>query len=183
MILSIGESKPKKWKPIAEIIKAVEGTDHTHSFISWHDEALDFRKVSEARGGGGRIVINHQFREENHVVRVFQYEITKEKLIELERWIWEHMRPYGYKHMLGLAWMRLEMQWNPKAKNHFKDGEFSMVCVELSARAIQLATGIALPGDVEDYGLLEMHDINMENAHKKLCTLAPDELIARINAG
>lgn len=183
MILSIGESHPKHWKPGAAIIKAVEGLDHTHSFVSWHDEILDIRKVGEARGGGGRIVANKQFRAENLVVRVFQYEISQEQAKALEIWMWGNLMPYGYKHMLGLGLLRLERLWNSKAQNRLKDGGFSMVCVELTARAIEAALKVDLAGDIEDYGLKEVHNINMQNLANKLCSLASDELVAQINAG
>lgn len=189
MILSVGESRPKKFKIGASVIKAVEGTDHTHSFVSWRDENLGIRKVAEARGGGGRIVINTQFREENYIVRVFQYEIDPIKLKELEIWIWENLRPYGYKHNLGLGIMRIQNFYYElfnsmkTGKNPFKDGLYSQICVEMTARAIALATGLALPGNVEDYGLREMHTFNYEMYRNKRCELASDELLGRINAG
>jgi len=189
MILSIGESHPKKWKIGAAVIKAVEGTDHTHSFVSWRDEHLDIRKVAEARGGGGRIVINEQFRQENEIVRIFQYDITEDKLKELETWIWKNMKPYGYKHNLGLGIMRLGNRllqiFGSKeiAQNPFKDGLFSQICVELTARSISLATGLKLPGNIEDYGLREMHEFNFEMYRQEKCSMASDMLIGQINAG
>jgi hypothetical protein len=188
VILSIGESRPKKWKVGAQLIKLVEGTDHTHSFVSWRDPGLNIRKVAEARGGGGRIVINTQFKAENEVVRIFQYKISEEKAKELEIWIWKNMGPYGYKHMIGLGLMRLE-NWVRNALglaatgNRFKDGAYSQVCVELTAKALELALNTDFPGNAEDYGLLEMHRINFANYHNNLCDLASDEMIKDINAG
>ena len=37
LTLSIGESRPHKWKLFAWLIELVEKTDHTHSFASWKD--------------------------------------------------------------------------------------------------------------------------------------------------
>ena len=181
MILSVGESRPKKFKIGAEILMAVEGTDHSHSFISWRDESLGIRKVAEARGGGGRIVINEQFRQENHIVRVFQYEICPISLRELEIWIWGHLRPYGYKYNLGIGIMRLKSLFRCKSVNPFKDGDFSMVCVELTARAIALSMGIQLPYSIEDFGLKEMHELNLDMYRSKRCDLASEELLNAIN--
>lgn len=187
MILSIGESHPKKFKVGAALIKKVEGTDHTHSFVSWRDTALDIRKVAEARGHGGRMLINRQFRKENHVVRMFQYELSSDKILALEKWLWEHMGPYGYLHMLGLGVMRLENRIRktvnaPLVGNRLKDGDYSEICVELTAKALQIALNVDLPGDVENYGLIEMHQINMDNYAKGLCDLAPQTMIDQINA-
>ncbi len=187
IILSIGESRPKKWKVGAAVIEAVEGLDHTHSFISWKDTRLGIRKVGESRGGGGRIITNHQFKEENEVVRIFQYKIEEAKLDELEIWMWENLRPYGFKHNLGLGIMRLEnlvyktVDIQKCAKNRFKDGDYSLICVEFSAKALQLALNMDFAGDTEDYGLREMHEINMNNFRNKLCDLAPIDMIKRIN--
>lgn len=183
MILSVGESRPKKWKPGAALIKAFEGTDHTHSFVSWKDQRLGIRKVAEARGSGGRIVTNHQFKAENEVVRIYQYTIEQAKLDELEIWIWENLRPYGYRHLIGLAEMRIRRLWDKKAVNRLKDGDYSLICVEMTAKAIQLALGMDFPGDVEDYGLREMHEINVANYKNGLCAIAPPEMIRMINAG
>jgi|GEM_PF-4719771 len=187
IILSVGESHPKKFKLGAVIIKAVECTDHTHSFISWCDEELSIRKVCESRGGGGRLVINEQFREENFIVRVFQYEVSQENLKALEVWAWTHLKPYGYLHNLGIGIMRLEnaclklIRSKKKAVNRFKDGSYSSICVEQTAMAVAIATGIALPGDIEDYGLREMHDYNEQNVEIGRCSKASQELLAQIN--
>jgi len=167
--LSVGESRPKKSRLLAKLIMMVEGTDHSHSFISWKDEDLGIRKVAEARGAGARVVTNHTFKHENHVVRIYHYKIGPEKLKELEAWVWNHLaKPYGVKHLVGLLVMRLKNSFfrligsEKRAKNAQKDGDFSMICVELSAKAVELATGVDLPGEVEDYGLIEMHEINEE---------------------
>ena len=171
--LSIGESRPKKFKLLAWLIMKVEGIDHSHSFITWRDHDIDVRKVAEARGSGGRIITNHQFKEENEVVNVYYYYIPEDKMKELEKWIWENMRPYGFKHILGILVMRTcsaikrIFGCDKRCKNPFKDGTYSQICVELSSRAIQLAKDVDLPGDVEDYGLLEMHDINEEYSEGK----------------
>lgn len=188
MILTVGESKPKRFKIGAAVIRAVEQLDHTHSFLSWRDTALDIRKVCQAHGGGGQLLINTQFRQEHHIVRIFQYEVTPAQVQKLELWAWSHLRPYGYLHILGLGLMRGEnallrlLGSKGRARNQFKDGDYSLVCVEMTAKAIEIATGIALPGDIEDYGLRELHEFNCNSLKSGLCTKASEELINLINA-
>lgn len=165
------------------LIKLIEGTDHSHSFISWRDPHIDVRKVAEARGAGGRIVTNIKFKKDNEVTAIFQYQIPRDKLDELEKWVWENLGAYGYKQILGILYMRIMMAvgLRKKAHNPFKDGLYSQICVELSARAIEKATGQDLPGEIEDYGLIEMADINRENEIRNICKSASKELIDRIN--
>ena len=178
MILSVGESKPKCFRPASAIIKAVEMTDHTHSFVSWRDPRNNIRVVAEARGSGCRIVTNHTFKAENEVVRIFQYEIDEQNLIEFEKYVWEQMgRPYGHKHLIGLLLMRTGVT----ESNPFRDGECSQICVELSVRAISHAMNIPIPKHIENWGLREAHRFNMMNYKEQICDMASPEKIRRIN--
>lgn len=176
--LSIGESRPKSWKPMAQAIKLVEGTDHTHSFASYKDPRTGIRIVAEARGGGCRVVTNHHFKDENHVVRIFQYKITEEQLLAYEHYIWEQLgRPYAHKQLAGLLLMRSGIT----AGNPFKDGDFSQICVELSGKGIAHALGIELPSGIEDWGLREMHAYNQYMYSINKCDLVTPEKLRRIN--
>ena len=124
-IVSIGESKPKKFKIMSALIKLVERTDHTHSFASWKDPRTSIRAVGEARGSGCRVVTNHHFKHENEVVRIYQYEMTNDQLLRFEKFIWERLgRPYAFKQLVGLLLMRLKLTKN----NIFRDGDFSQIC-------------------------------------------------------
>lgn len=176
--LSIGESRPKKWKLFAWLIQLVEGVDHSHIFVSWKDKELGVRKVAEARGAGGRMISNHRFKDQNHVVMIYQYQIQPDKLEELEKWLWEVLGPYGHKHIFGLLLMRVVsgLGFKKQAKNPFKDGTYSQICCELGARAIEKATGFDLPGDVEDYGLQEFQKLNRRYGKK-----VTQEKLNRIN--
>ena len=176
--LSIGESKPKKFKLFSYLIKLVEATDHTHSFVSWKDPRTDIRAVAEARGSGCRVVTNHHFKAEAHVVRIFQYKITVEQLLKFEKYVWEQLgKPYGFKHILGLLLMRVGIT----KENKYKDGEYSQICAELSVRGIAHALGIQLPKGVEDWGLREVHEFNMHMFRSGKCDLATPDKIDRIN--
>lgn len=178
IVLSVGESKPKCFKPASAIIRYIEMTDHTHTFVSWRDPRVDVRIVAEARGSGCRVVTNHTFKSENEVVRIFQYEVDEHNLIDFEKYVWDQMgRPYGHKHLFGLLLMRAGLT----NSNPFKDGEFSQICVELSVRAICQALNVPVPQNIENWGLREAHKFNMVNFGKRLCDMAAPEKIRRIN--
>lgn len=177
--LSIGESKPKKWKPLASLIMLIEGTDHSHSFVSYKDSRLPkVRYVAEARGSGFRVISNHHFKRENHVVRIFQYEVDQITLDEIHMEI--HLllaKPYSYKQLIGLLIMRIAKMFTIRIPNPFKDGKFSLICVEASARALFKAIKRILPSTIEDYGLKEMHGLNLKHGKQ-----VSKEILARINS-
>ena len=52
--VSIGFSRRKKFAILSELIRLVEGTDFSHTFVSWKCTNIDRRKVYEAVGGGSR---------------------------------------------------------------------------------------------------------------------------------
>ena len=183
-ILSIGESRPKKWKPIAALIQLIEGIDHSHSFITYKDARLsDIRYVAEARGGGCRVLSNHEFKLQNEIVRIYRYEVDQETLDDIHREV--HLllaRPYGKIHLVGLLWIRLLnfiyrlFEIRKKATNPFKDGDYSQICVELSAKALYKAIKKPIPKWIEDYGLVEMHELN-----EAFGDPVPQEKIDKIN--
>lgn len=170
--LSIGTSKPRKAKVFSSATMWTEGTDHSHIFITFKDPRTGLRYIAEARGGGIRMLSNIKFKQENLIVNIYRYECTQEQIDEVEKFIWESLaHDYGYKHIIGLAAMRLENMWyrfirsNKKAANKFKDGKYSQICCEMGLRALEIL-GYDIPGNVEDYGLKETEVIN-ESLGKK----------------
>ena len=164
-IISIGCSRPKDWKPLAEAIMLAEGTNFSHVFVSWKCTNIDRRKVYEAVGSGSRKISNERFKEKAHVVEIYQFEVGLEDLFKIDQMTHDEAgTPYGYLHLVGLALMRVKAWFyrrlglKRKASNPFKDGKFSQICVEAGAYVIELSKKNELPGDIEDYGLKEFYD-------------------------
>lgn len=181
-ILSIGLSAPHDFKLLAEGIKFVEGTDFSHIFISWKDFDLTVRKVAEARGSGGKMISNVEFKRCNHVVRIYHFEVTDEQLKAVEKWLWLNLGSYGKLSILGLFLMRIGMLINKllrfqlfKPKNIFKDGTHSQICCEVALNALK-ECGYEIEGDIEDYGLRETACLL-----KSIGKLVDQEKIDRIN--
>lgn len=176
IILTIGESKPHKWKPVSWLIMLIEGTDHSHSFVSWRDPRLDVRKVAEARGSGGRIISNHEFKRCNHVVRGHHYYVTQEQIDKIEKFIWDNLKGYSRKQIVGILLMRLAKIFGHKIHNPFGDGHKSMICVELSANVIAIAKDLKL--NIEDIGMIEAHKLNLKHRDGEISK----EVLSRINS-
>ena len=175
--VSIGFSRPKKWKPLAWLIMLIEGTNFSHTFVTRKCTNIGARKVFEAVGSGVRIISNNRFKEKAWVVEIYVFEVSDEVVHWLDRYSHEQAgKPYGFKHILGLALMRALKSINIKIANPFKDGKYSEVCVESGGQVVERGLGIDLPGDLEDYGLVEYHQFIKQYGEK-----APPEKIARIN--
>jgi len=170
----IGESKSKKFKIGSFFLKLFEGVDYCHSFIMWYDKKTKVYKLAEARGGGSRIVTQKRFLQYSDVITLYEYQTHYTRLDKIEAWILTHLGDYNKRQLLGLGYMRI-MNFilricgaEKRVKNPIKDGDFSQICVELSARAIEIGLNVDLPGDVEDYGLIEMRELNMQFCKYKL---------------
>lgn len=171
--LSVGESKPHKWKIGAAGIMAVECTDHSHTFISWKDQ-LGLRWVAEAKGSGVRMVSNIEFKQVNQVTNIFDYEVTDEQLNKAIRFVWTNLPvKYAFKQIAGLFEMRIVnflyrcVGSKRRANNRFRDGDFSQICSEFAVRTVETATGVKAPGILENYGLIETHAFNMKHGKQK----------------
>lgn len=159
--LTIGESRPKKWKPLSWLIMLVERTDHSHAFVSWKDEKIGVRKVAEARGSGGRICSNFEFKRVNEVINCHYYYVPQEKIDEIEKFIWVNLRGYAFKQLIGIALMRIAMIFGIRIHNIFGDGNKSMICVELSSNVLAIAKDLKL--HIEDIGMKEAHELNLKH--------------------
>lgn len=180
--VSVGFSRPKKWKLFSAAIMLTEGTHFSHSFISWHCENIDRRKVYEAVGSGSRKISNTRFKDKALVTDIFQFEVGKETLFKIDQFTHDEAgTPYGFKHIVGLAIMRATNSFyrligsSKRIGNIFKDDKYSQICVEAGTYVLAEA-GIPLPENVEDFGMREFYDFAATHGIK-----VTQEKIDRIN--
>lgn len=181
-VISIGFSKRKNFNLISKSISWVEGSEFSHTFVSWRCTNIDRRKVYEAVGSGSRKISNVRFKEKAEVTHIFHFEVSANDLFLIDQFTHDQAgTPYGYKHLVGIGIMRIKNMFyrlsgsDKKAKNPFKDGQYSQICVESGALVMELA-GKKLPGNMEDYGLKEFFDFV-----KKHGKPVPQYTIDRIN--
>lgn len=183
--MTVGFSRPKKWKPIAELIMLLEGTDYSHVFVTWRCTNIQRRKVFESVGSGSRILSNITFKKHAHVHSLYHFEVDDATLFKIEQATHDQSgRPYGYKALLGLGFMRCMNFFNRllglkgRQNNPFKDGDYSQVCVESAAMVLKYARPDIYFGEIENYGLKEMKTLVEKYGQK-----VPEDKIARINKG
>ena len=181
-IVSVGFSRRKKFAIGSKVIMLFEGTNFSHTFVSWKCSNINRRKVYEAVGSGSRKISNHRFKEKALITDIFQFEITEEQMLKIDQFTHDEAgTPYGYKHLVGIAIMRFKNMFfrmfgsDRRAGNPFKDGHYSQICVESGAYVMKLA-GVEIPGNIENYGMKEFYDLA-----KKYGTEVPQEKVDKIN--
>lgn len=179
--ISIGFSKRKGFNLISKLISFVEGTEFSHTFVSWKCTNIDRRKVYEAVGSGSRKISNHKFKEKAYITDIFQFEVDAKTLFKIDQFTHDESgTPYGYKHLVGLLIMRVKNAFwkmigsKRRSGNPLKDKRYSQICVEAGAYVMQEA-GIEIPGNVENYGLREFYDF-VEEHGKKLDQMKIDSI-------
>ena len=159
--VSIGFSKPKKWKIGAWAIQKIEGTTYSHVFVIWHCKNIDRNKVFESIGSGIRILSDVNFRKKAQIIDLYHFYVDDKTLYEIEQEAHDMTgKPYGYMSLIGLCIMRLFNFFNRTLNlrghqhNPFKDRDYSQVCVETAGMVLKKIK--ELPINFEDYGLIEM---------------------------
>ena len=180
--ISIGFSRPKMWKPLAWLIMLIEGTNYSHTFVTWHCKEINRRKVFEAVGSGIRILSNVNFKKHAEVIELYHFYINDTVLSEIEQEAHDMTgRPYGFKAILGLAIMRLFnfinrlLKLKGKQGNPFKDGKYSQICIEAIGLVLKRIVN-ELPLDFENIGLMECNEIVKKEGEQ-----APQNKLDRIN--
>jgi len=181
-MISIGESRQKKFKLFSRLTELVEGVGHSHVFVSWKD-AHGLRWVAEARGSGVRVISNFEFKRHSEVINVYHYGEGINTLNAVTSYVWGMTaRRYGWKQIAGLFYMRAGnavsrvLTGKNRHKNPFRDGEASQICCEFAVNAVCITLGIKHPEDLDSFGLVETRKFNEKHGKKQ-----SKELLARIN--
>ncbi|PCI45871.1 MAG: hypothetical protein COB41_00335 [Proteobacteria bacterium] len=172
--VNIGFSRPKKWKLLAAFIMLVGGTNYSHTFVTWKDPRIKRRKVFEAVGSGIRILSNVTFKRHAEVIKIYSFEVSDEKLIEIEQLAHDMAgTSYGYKALVGIGVIKVFNFFNSLLKlkgrqtnNIFKDGASSNVCIEAGARILFKILDKSLPSNIESFELDDYDDLVSRHGKK-----------------
>lgn len=155
--ISIGFSKGKGFAPISWLIKWVEKTPFSHSYITWQADNLDRKMIYEARGAGVRFVGQAMFESHNQVVNEFEFEISDDAKIKLLQWAIDSAgKGYGKWQFVGIGIVRFLKIFGIKIRNPFSNGDSQYVCTELSGVALVIL-GLMHPIDQDMEGPSELY--------------------------
>jgi hypothetical protein len=129
--LTIGFSKPKKFKLLAWIIQKVEGTDFSHTYMKFHSDSLSRDLIYQASGLTVNFCGCTTFYSEHVEVDSYVIYVTDEQRIRiLQKAIDLAGKSYGIKLLLGIGLVRFYAMFGKKIANPFSNKE-TYVCSKL----------------------------------------------------
>jgi hypothetical protein len=160
--LTVGFSKPKKWKPFAWLIQKAFNISYDHVYIKIYSESYERDLIYQASGLAVNFMGSDVFDSINDTVVAFELEVSCENRKAMVQFAIDNAgKPYGLKEILGLAYVRIAELCGKTVKNPFKDGAHTYVCSELVSYMLQQYDGAVLPKDYEDMTPKDVYDYLM----------------------
>lgn len=160
-MIIFGFSKPvSKLKLGSWIIRLVQGTDYSHTYVKWLSRKTNLWMIYQATGKGGvNFISEDRFSKHSKIVKEFAVDETEIERANVKQFFQENSGDdYGYLQLLGIGWAMFVKWCGGRVDNPFPHG---MVCSELVANI--LATEFKL-----DIDLTDLDVINVKTVHDKL---------------
>ena len=149
--ITVGFSRPKKWKPFAWLIMTAYRIDYDHVYIKFHSDSLQRDVIYQASKSMINFMGTSVFESDNIVVREFQVKISAESKVKLMQFAIDNAgKPYSLKEVVGLAWVKICSWFGKKVTNPFKEGTDEYVCSVLADYILENFTDKNPPGDFEN---------------------------------
>lgn len=135
MIITIGFSKPKKFKAAAKLIMAWQRAPYSHVYLRVYNTFAEREMVYQASRGDVHCLTLANFLKENEIVAEFEYEVAREKAKDVVRYCVDNLqRDYGYAGLLLIMIKRLIPALRGDGKRTYHCSEFAArVFPEISA--------------------------------------------------
>lgn len=160
--ITIGFSRPTKWKPFSWLIMTAYGTPYDHVYVRWYSAKLERDIVYQASGTMVNFM-GQQFFNNNVIVDEFEVPITPEHKLALIQFAMDNAgKPYGVKNCFGLAWVRICQMFGKKVSNPFKPDGNTYVCSELAAYVLQEFENVTIDSDIANITPLEVYNYLMQ---------------------
>lgn len=136
--LTVGFSKPKKFKPFAWLIMKGYGIPYSHVYIKFWSDKFQRHLIYQASGTIVNFMGELLFTEANEVVKEFDIEVLDDNKTGMIQFAIDSAgKHYGMKNALGLAIVRLFDIFGKKIKNPLADGDKTYVCCELVSQILK----------------------------------------------
>jgi len=147
----IGFSRPTKWKPFAWAIMKICNTPYDHVYIRLYSETYERNIIYQA----SKMIINFMgtevFGSENIIIKEFEVLISDENKKALMQFAIDNAgKPYSWKEIVGLAWVKLCGFFGRKTENPFKEGTKEYVCSILACYILENFANEDVPGDFQN---------------------------------
>jgi hypothetical protein len=155
----IGFSKPRKFKPFAELIKFVFATPYDHVYLKFQSDFFSRDLIYQA----SKLMVNFMgsktFLSENLIIDEFEIELTDEQMQALIAFAIDNAcKPYGMLEAFGLGLVRVSEIFGKTIRNPFGGGTQNYVCSVLAAYVLQNFTSVKLIKDFQDMSPKDVWD-------------------------
>lgn len=148
--ITIGFSRPKKWKPFAAAIMAVYGIPYDHVYVKFWSEKFQRSLVYQASSVMVNFMGYEYFESQNIIVKEFEFDMSDEDMLEMIQYAIDSAgKPYGTMSALGLAVVRIAEVFGKKIKNPFGDGDKTYICCELASYVLEKYVHRQIPFDLD----------------------------------
>jgi hypothetical protein len=156
--ISIGFSTPKKFHIFPWLIKKVEGTHFSHTYVRIKSESLERDLIYQASGLKVNFDNKQNFENINEIIEEHEIEVSKETYKKILQFAIDHVGiSYSLKQCIGLLWIRTMRQLGKRVPNPIRDGKNGEICTELMASLIEECLGIDLKEEPDSIGLRELY--------------------------
>lgn len=147
----VGFSRPKKWKPFAQLIMAVEKTNYDHVYVRLHSDTYQRDIVYQASGLQVNFMSTSVFADNNVVVKEFYVDVSDDNYIKMMQFCIDSAgKPYSLKEIFGFGWVKLNKLIGRKVGNPFDDGTNAFVCSILADYILENFTETKVEGEFKD---------------------------------
>lgn len=165
--ITIGFSRPKKFKPFAWLIMKGYGINYDHVYIKFHSDKYNRDIIYQASQTMVNFMSNVIFLSDNEVVNEYSMDITADKKTEMIQFAMDNAGiPYGKLQAFGLAIVRIFEVFGKKINNPFGDGIKTFVCCKLAAYILENFAGDVIDEPLNNITPKDLYSY-MQNIQKK----------------
>lgn len=163
--LIIGFSKPAaKFAPFADGIRAVLGTDFSHTYIKFKSDSFTRVLIYQASGHNVNFIGETLFNKKNVVIAEFELEVSEETFKRTIQFAIDQAGvPYGISQIFGILYVKALGMFGKRVKNPFSNGNSNYVCSELVAQILKEIIGLEIQDDLDTITPKEVFELLQKN--------------------
>jgi hypothetical protein len=163
----VGFSRPKGlFEPFSWLIRVVEWTPYSHTYIRFYSQTYDRWLVYQASGLKVNFIGWSKFESVEHIYAEFTIPISDQAMIgTVENAIDICGAPYGVGQIIGFGWVLLVRAFGKTVKNPFYSGS-SFFCSELVSDVLADIKSVSDTMDPSAAGPREVYNFLMTKGYK-----------------
>ena len=158
-IITVGFSSHKT-SILSKLIRLVEGTPYSHTYVKFRSDSLDRDLIYQASGLAVNFMSPIIFHDHNIVCAEYILEVPDEVHKKVLQFAIDNCgKPYGLKGLFGMAYVKIARVFGKKVDNPFSDGGKTYVCSELVSTIIEHFLGKEIGENLDDVSPKDLHCI------------------------